>query len=154
MPATRYHDPASATLLSAAFTVVRAAAGIAMVAGDPEAGAGAWLFFAGLTLGPSIGYFTTGQTGRGFAGFGIRSGVFMGTALLAYAVCPVFCGESDASAGNVIAIGGLTVTAILAVVDIAKVRRKFPGESTARVRVYPTYLAATKSPGLGVNVTF
>jgi len=60
-PATRYRDPASATVLSAAFTVLPTLAGIAIAASDPESGAGALLFMGGLTLGPAMGYFSTGR---------------------------------------------------------------------------------------------
>lgn len=154
LPATRYRDPASATILSAAFTVIPTVAGIAMAASDPSRDAGAWLFFGGLTFGPAMGYLSTGQTGRGLAGFGIRSGVFFGTGLLVYAVCPVFCSESQAWTAEIIAIGGLSITAALAVYDIVKVRRKLPARSEARVKVYPTYVAATGSPGIGINVAF
>ncbi len=154
IPATRYRDPASATILSAAFTVIPTVAGIAMIAADQESGAGAWVFFGGLTLGPAMGYFTTGQTGRGLVGFGIRSGVFVGTGLLVFAICPIYCDESEEVAAGIVAIGGLTLTAVLAVYDIVKVRRKLPAESAARVSMYPSYVPATKSPGIGIKVTF
>lgn len=154
IPETRYRDPASATLASAGFTVLPIVTGLAIAASDPEAGAGVLLFLSGLILGPSIGYFTTGQTGRGFAGFGIRSGVFVGTVLLAYATCPVYCSESEESTATIIAISGLAVTAALAVYDITKVRRKLPEGPAERVTFYPTYVPATKSPGIGIMVAF
>ncbi len=150
----RYLDPASATWLSTAFTVIPTVAGFALMAGGSET-AGPLLFMGGLTLGPSIGYFSAGRTGRGFAGFGIRTGVFLGSALVAVALCPVWCDQSEATAAEAVFIGGMVVTAGLAVYDIATVRRKQVAPSGAnQVRVYPAWVPAARSPGLAVQVTF
>ena len=153
-PATRYRDPASATVLSAAFTVLPTLAGIAIAASDPESGAGALLFMGGLTLGPAMGYFSTGRIGRGMAGFGIRTGVFIGTIAAGFGICGWTCTDSQQSTAAAVVLGGLTLTTALAVYDIAKVRRKLPAATASRVSVYPTYVAATKSPGIGIGVTF
>ena len=153
-PTTRYRDPSGATVLSAAFTVLPTLAGIAVIAGDTESGAGYLLFMGGLTLGPAIGYFSTGRVGRGMAGFGIRTGVFIGSFGAAFAICWDNCSGSQESTAAAVLVGGLAITAALAVYDIVKVRRKLPAETAARATVYPTYVAATKSPGIGIRVTF
>ena len=153
-PTTRYRDPSGATVLSAAFTVLPTLAGIAVFAGDTEAGAGYLLFMGGLTLGPAIGYFSTGRVGRGMAGFGIRTGVFIGSLVAACALGWDTCSGSQESTAVAVLVGGLAITAALAVYDIVKVRRKLPAETAARATVYPTYVAATKSPGIGIRVTF
>ncbi len=153
-PTTRYRDPSGATVLSAVFTVLPTLAGIAVIAGDTESGAGYLLFMGGLTLGPAIGYFSTGRVGRGMAGFGIRTGVFIGSFVAAFGICGGTCSDSQRSTGTAVLVGGLAITAALAVYDIVKVRRKLPAETAARATVYPTYVAATKSPGIGIRVTF
>ena len=153
-PTTRYRDPASATILSAVFTVFPTLAGIALIAGDNESEAGTLLFMGGLTLGPAIGYFSTGRVGRGMAGFGIRTGVFIGSLVAGCALGWDTCSGSQESTGTAVVVGGLAITAALAVYDIVKVRRKLPAETAARATVYPTYVAATKSPGIGIRVTF
>jgi len=157
MPHTSQHqDPVSATLLSAAFTVFPTVAGIVMVTGEEGSSAGVLLIVGGLTLGPAIGYFSAGRVGRGVAGFGVRTLVLTGTLALGLFMCPGVCDNSDKGAEAVI-VGGFVITAGLAAYDIATVRRKLPLEGSAsfrRVRIYPTYVAATKSPGLGVNIEF
>ncbi len=153
-PTTRYRDPSGATVLSAAFTVLPTLAGIAVIAGDSESGAGYLLFMGGLTLGPAIGYFSTGRVGRGLAGFGIRTGVFIGSLVAACAAGWDTCSGSQESTAAAVLVGGLAITAALVVYDIVKVRRKLPAETAARATVYPTYVAATKSPGIGIRVTF
>jgi len=108
----------------------------------------------GLTLGPAMGYFSTGRIGRGMAGFGIRTGVFIGTIAAGFGICGWTCTDSQQSTAAAVVLGGLTLTTALAVYDIAKVRRKLPAATASRVSVYPTYVAATKSPGIGIGVTF
>lgn len=154
LPATRYRDPASATILSAAFTVLPTLAGIALLSSETESETGSLLFMGGLTLGPSMGYFSTGRVGRGLGGFGLRSAVFVGTAMASYGICGWTCSDSQESAATMVAIGGFAATAALAVYDIVKVRRKLPVERATRLSVYPTYVDATKSPGIGIMVTF
>ena len=157
MPHTsQYQDPAIATLLSAAFTVFPTVAGIAMVTGEEGSSTGGWLIISGLTLGPAIGYFSAGRVGRGFAGLGVRTLVLTGTIALVALGCQGGCSNEDTGA-KIIAVGGFVITAGLAAYDIATVRRKVPVEGSAhssRIRIYPTYVAATKSPGLGVNIEF
>jgi len=153
-PPTRYRDPASATFLSAAFTVLPTLAGIGVIANDPESGAGSFLLMSGLTLGPAMGYFSTGRVGRGMAGFGIRTGVFIGTIAAGFGICGWTCSDGQRSTAQAVVIGGMAITAALAVYDIVQVRRKLPAEAASRVRVYPTYVATAKSPGIAIRVTF
>ncbi len=117
-------------------------------------GAGSLLFMSGLTLGPAIGYFATGRVGRSMAGFGVRTGVFIGTIAAGFGICGWTCTESQQSTATAVVMGGLAITAALAVYDVVKVRRELPAETAARVTAYPIYVAATKSPGVGIRVTF
>jgi hypothetical protein len=150
-------SPGTALALSLMSTVVPIGAGIALMA--TESPAGLIPFLGGILVGPSIGHFYAGNTGRGLATAGLRTVSLVGGTLAAYAICPYDgCSDSDVQAATwvLIATAGLTLGS--SVVDIATApdaaRRYNERQQAARLRVTPVFLAGGSAPGLAVNYRF
>ena len=89
-PPTPQKSVAAAHLLSAGGLLVPVAAGGLLAAhsgGSSQGGSGAALIYAGLMVGPSVGYFYGGCTKRAWIGIGIRAGI-TAAALTVAAVTP------------------------------------------------------------------
>lgn len=70
-----------ATLTSLLGTVVPVAGGIAVMSGGQAGAAGGFMILGGYLVGPGLGYFTTGHTGRGLLGVTVRGAALAGLAL-------------------------------------------------------------------------
>ena len=83
VPATK--SPTTAFVLSFASTAVPVAVGA--VVGNAGTDAGWYVFLGGIVIGPSVGHFYVGETGRGLATTAIRGA---GTVVGLYALAPCF----------------------------------------------------------------
>jgi hypothetical protein len=134
-------------------TLVPVIGGVALAAsgGDDAAVAGILVAAGGLALGPAIGDWSAGLTGRGFAGFGIRLALGFG-GLVATFAAGYDC--TDCGGAYALLLGTAVLTAGHAVWDITTLPKAEAKQRGARVTVAPVWVPATGSPGLGVRVGF
>jgi len=153
---------AAAFSLSLLGTLVPLALGTAIIAtsddlyySDANGSAGSLLIYTGLYLGPSLGYFYAGRSGRGWASLGLRNGIAMLSVLGVIAICSGSCeDDSQATAAGVVLLAGGAGVLASAIYDLAKikgtVRAANEQELASRVAVIPTY---SRSDGPGVRVS-
>ncbi len=151
VPGTR--NPGTATLLSAAGTVVPVVLGV-VLAGSDDSGSeiGALLFTYGIYFGPATGYVYGGSAGRGFAGAGIRSVIsLLGYGLMTAACSGGNCGgfglDGPAVTVGLLTMGGLVTSMVYDMMSVDdEVRRRneaLAAEHWARkVTVAPVVSAA------------
>lgn len=116
------------------------------------------LAYPGLLIGPSMGYFYTGQGGRAWTGIGVRA-LATGGMISAFGICGWDCGEGD-DAYNVawavfIASGGVFVGS--AIYDIATVKRAVRERNQSLSPSFglaPTYSPARRELGLRLSLRF
>jgi hypothetical protein len=114
--------------------------------------------YAGLYLGPSLGYFYAGKSGRGLASFGLRNGIAMVAVVGAVAICPPsdYCDDGEVAAASAIFIAGGVGILASAIYDLAKikqtVRARNEKELASRVALIPTY-SRTDGPGVRVSLS-
>jgi len=117
---------------------------------------GALSFTAGLLVGPSLGYFYAGQSGRAWRGVGLRV-LGLGAAVVAAAASWDCYGDECDTAG-VVALLGSAVTLGSAIYDIATVRgavRRSNDEARGvSVSVAPTYSSRRHAAGVSVQLKF
>ena len=115
-----------------------------------------FLIYAGLYVGPSLGYFYAGKSGRGLASFGLRNGIAMVSLVGAIAICPPmdYCDDGQVTAASAIIIAGGVGVLGSVIYDLANVRRtvreRNEQELASRVAVTPTY---SRADGPGVRVS-
>lgn len=151
-------------------TVLPIATGIAMFHSEKLFAPGLFLGAAGIMVGPSLGYFYGGCTGRGLTGTGIRFGV----AGLAAALAAAMVAESrkrhstggDGGWGYFevrdevapMLVIGSSIIVIDTIYDIAKVKstvRKHNEKMQARsLSIVPTYSPDSDAAGLALQITF
>lgn len=121
---------------------------------DASGSAGTLLIYTGLYLGPSLGYFYAGKSGRGWAGFGLRNGIAMLSLVGALAICSDDCDSGATDAGGAIIIAGFVGILGSAIYDLANVqktvRERNEQQPANRVAVTPTY---SRADGPGVRVS-
>lgn len=145
-------SPSAALGWSLVGTLVPVTVGASMLSGD---GAGFLSMALGLTFGPALGYWYSGQNGRGWLGVGLRlaaDGAFIAGVAMAFS-------DSDSAAGGAttlaLAGGGLAVAS--AVMDIALVRGSVKRRNAWAgwaVSVAPLVRPAAHAGGLVVSVRF
>ena len=126
-----FKSGSTATLLSAAGTVVPAALGLVLLTTSETGGSnpdfGALLFSAGIYFGPATGYWYGGASGPGWKGVGIRVGISLATTLGMLAICSgggcdIFSADDGAmTAATVVGIAGLGAIAASIIHDIGGV---------------------------------
>ncbi|MCL7971771.1 MAG: hypothetical protein M8866_06725 [marine benthic group bacterium] len=123
-------NPGTATLLSAAGTVVPVVLGM-VLAGSDDSGSelGGLLFTCGIYFGPATGYIYGGSAGRGFAGAGVRSVIsLLGYGLMAAACsgdnCSGFGLDGPAVAVGLLTLGGLVTSMVYDMVSVDNVVRR------------------------------
>ena len=143
-------------------TVLPVAGGIAlMVAGHgdferDETSVGFLLASGGLLLGPSLGDWVGGSTGRGLAGLGLRTAALIGGAAAAYGICGWNCGpgDSDATIAQVVAVGALGLTVGLAVWDLTTLRHRMRTPRAGGATLAPLFVPSTRAAGIAVHLRF
>lgn len=149
--------------LSLLGTLIPLALGTAMIAtndsgdySDSGGSAEGFLIYAGLYIGPSLGYFYAGKSGRGLASFGLRNGIALLSLVGAFAICPPmdYCDDGQVAAGSAIIIAGGVAILGSAIYDLANVKRTVRESNerklASRVAVTPTY---SRADGPGVRVS-
>lgn len=125
---------------------------------DDAAIAGFLVGWAGMILGPSVGYFYGGRPGRAFLGSGIRLGLTAGTVAGMIAICPIFCSDKENTWTWVVFIGGHSLLAASAIYDIATVKKavRMHNEKLHQTGwlLSPKYFADHKAGGLELQITF
>jgi len=146
-------------------TVVPIGVGLAMMAaagnegpdGNAAAGeVGGLSFTGGLVVGPSLGYFHIGQSGRAWRGVGLRV-LGLGAAVAA-AAASWDCYGNECETAGVVALLGSAVTLGSAIYDIATVRgavrKRNDAAQGVSVGVAPTYSSRRHTAGVSVQVRF
>jgi len=139
-------SPKSSQLSSLAAFLVPTVVGVGVIlpenASDGQVGVVSALFFAGAILGPAVGYWRGGSSGRGWLGVGIRAGV------TAAAVVGV-AGSNDIGAASTAAVGVLAVLGH-AVYDVVRVKSITTArQSTVRLGASPDWVTGS---GIGLRV--
>jgi len=117
-------SPAAALAWSLAGTTAPTAIGVVLVlasGGDGSpAQAGGGLIFAGGLVGPSLGHFYAGRSGRGAATIGLRILLVTGTAAALTKAC-IYCYPSTrhSEAAALLGLAGLGLTAASVIYDVA-----------------------------------
>ena len=146
--------------LSLLGTLIPMLAGFAMAGSDSydaSGETGAILIYTGLYIGPSLGFFYAGRTGRGLASCGLRNGIGLVTLVGAFAICgPMdYCDDSEAGVAAVMLLGGAIGVLSSAIYDIATIQRtvreRNEKELARRVALVPTY-SRWDGPGFRVSV--
>ena len=147
--------------LSFLSTIIPATVGIGLAVTDEkveeQAVAGGAVFSFGIIVGPSVGYIYGGRSGRGWAGVGIRSALIVGTVLLAAATA----GDGEIGGGEapaIIVLGGVTAATIVAIIDIATVkkavRKRNQELGEKNWMMAPKYFARSRAGGVEIKVKF
>ena len=152
---TSAHDPASTPFYAGlTATVIPIAIGIAMMrAGRMDfeqgpASAGFLLASGGLLLGPAVGDWVGGLSGRGFARFGLRSVAWLGGLGAGYAIS--YNGSDPAGSG--VLLGALGIATGLAIWDLATLPSGVRRNRAKSISLVPT--VRPESHALGVVVHF
>jgi len=120
------------------------------------AAVGGLSFTGGLVVGPSLGYFYAGQSGRAWRGIGLRV-LGLGT-LIGAAAASWDCYGNECETARAVALVGSVVTLGSAIYDIASVRgavrRRNERAQGVSVRVAPTYYSRRRAAGVALQVTF
>ncbi|MCU0620691.1 MAG: hypothetical protein MUC69_04220 [Gemmatimonadales bacterium] len=145
-------SPGTAQLAGVVATAVPAAiGGVMMITGD-EGTTGFFIASGGMVLGPMVGNVVGGLGRRAALGSLLRGGVWAGSsiALLAWGVDET--GDADVWLG--VAIGGYAVLTGLAVWDLVTIPGAVRAKRGLEVSVAPTWVPATRSPGLALGLRF
>lgn len=134
----------TAMWLSLGSTLLPVAAGAVMIAAsDDESSlntAGAILASSGLYIGPAVGYWYGGASGRGWKGVGIRLGTGLVAGLAITLICTSGdCGYFDNDSGSTTAVSlvALAATGVIlgsAIYDLAKVKSHVRKANEAKLR--------------------
>ena len=148
------------TLVSAAWTVVPAAAGLAIAGGNESDGASTETFasslvWGGLIVGPATGYWHGGAGRFAVRGLVLRGATFALASLLAPSesgqgsLYPAFSSDDDAKKWTW--IGASTVIVASAVVDVVRARGAVNHVERHHMSVVPTVDPGTRTFGLAVT---
>lgn len=146
-------SPSAALGWSLVGTLVPVAVGASMLPGD---GAGLLPMAFGLTFGPALGYWYSGQNGRGWLGVGLRMAT-AGAFVVGVALCSWDCSSGDAGAATTLILAGGAIAVASAVMDIALVRGSVKRRNAWAgwaVSVAPLVRPAARSGGLVFSIRF
>ena len=145
-------SPGTAQLVGALSTAIPAAiGGVMMVAGD-EGTTGFFVASGGMVLGPTVGNVVGGLGRRAALGSLLRGGVWAGSsiALVGWGVDET--GDADLWLG--VALAGYAVLTGLAVWDLVTIPDAVRTKRGLEVSLAPTWVPATRSPGLALQLAF
>lgn len=126
--------------------------GVLMLASDDAAAAGFLVASAGMVLGPAVGNLTGHLGTRAVVGTLVRGGLWLGASYLL-----VLWGNDETGSAEAYLVGSLAGYAALtgiAVWDIATIPGAMRKRGGAQVGITPTWMPATRAPGLALNVRF
>lgn len=154
-PATGQSSRASRSFyVGVAATAVPTVAGVALLSGSGSTAPGLALASAGIILGPSVGDWSGGLTGRGLKFAGLRAaaaaGGFLGVAL----TCWDDCTDSEERTSTAIGVASSAVLVGLVVWDLATVKGAVRQHEAQRVSIMPMYDPVRRSPGVMVRLKF
>jgi hypothetical protein len=135
-------------------TAVPTAAGVALLSGHGSTAPGLMLASAGVILGPSVGDWSGGLTGRGLLFAGLRAATAAGGLLGVAATCWDDCSRSEERNATTIAVASSVVLAGLVAWDLATVKSAVRRHQERRMSVTPLYDSVRHGPGLVARVTF
>jgi Na+-transporting NADH:ubiquinone oxidoreductase subunit NqrE len=127
---------------------------------DPDRSAEGLLIASGVVLGPAIGYWSAGMSGRGWKTLGLRTGLFLLSFLPAFAICGWDCtvGDRDYDLAWAVIASGAGFGAASAVYDLARMKRNVRAhrvrQTAPGIGITPTYIPQTHTLGLRVSVVF
>lgn len=139
-------SPGSSQLSSLAAFLVPTVAGVSLIlpdeASDGAVNTGRVLFFAGTIIGPAVGYWRGGASGRGWLGAGIRGGLMV-LMLASDDASSSYVGVGDAAVG-VMAVVGLAIYDVIRVPSVV-------AKSQAQLALAPGWVSGS---GIGVRVAW
>lgn len=145
-------SPGTAQLVGALSTGIPATmGGIMLVAGD-DGTTGFLLASGGMVLGPTVGNIVGGLGTRALVGTLVRGAVWVGASYSLVIWGNDETGDVDALLG--VAIGGYALLTGLAVWDLVTIPGAMQKRRGAQVGIAPTWVPATRSPGLALHLTF
>lgn len=113
-------------------------------------------FTGGLLVGPALGYFYAGESGRAWTGVGLRALGF--GAIIAAAAASWDCYGDECQTGGAVVLVASAVTLGSAIYDIATVRgavrRRNDEARGVSVSVAPTYSSRRHAAGVAAQLTF
>jgi len=152
-------DPASGPFSAGVgATIVPIVGGIAMMVaakGEMHEGAsaaGLLLATGGLLLGPAVGDWAGGLSGRGFARLGLRSAAFLGGMVGGFAIA--WNNSDQNAASGAVFLGGVGIAAGLAVWDLATLKGAVRRKRGQAVSVAPVVQPDRKTLGIAVHLAF
>jgi hypothetical protein len=142
-------------LIGVAATLAPIAAGAITMAATDADGIGLLVMYGGAILGPSIGNWSAGLVSRGFTGLAIRTGLGVVATMGPFVVCPGLdeCSDGAFTAAGVLFVGANALLLAHASWDLATLPKRARAQA-ARVSVAPTWVPATRAPGLAMRVEF
>lgn len=152
----RAKDPGRVpAIIGVATTLAPIATGAVILAASDADAAGFLTMYGGAILGPSIGNWSAGLVGRGFAGFAIRSAIATATVYAPFAVCPGLdeCTDAQGIGALAVFIAGNAALLAHAAWDLGTLPKQ-ARRRAASVTVAPTWHRSTNAPGLAVQVVF
>ena len=154
-------NPSTNLAIGLGATLAPAGTGLAMwVADGSDPSAAAMLIATGVIVGPSVGYWSAGLTGRGWRGLGIRTGVAVLAFVPAFGICGWNCSVDDDSydlAWAVIATGA-GVGLFSAVHDLSSMKSNIRQHRDRRndrdAILIPIYDPANRAVGVRASLPF
>ena len=120
-----------------------------------EIGFGIWA--AGVTIGPSLGYFYANDPSRAQTGIAIRSGTIIASIFLFEMSKSQDSRKQSAAITRMLAFGLRLTAPVSAIYDILNFKKSVEKyncrHGLARIQLTPIYLANQRAPGLGLRVT-
>jgi hypothetical protein len=135
-------------------TAVPAAGAAVLLSASNSTGPGLALASAAAILGPSVGDWSGGLTGRGLLFAGLRAGTAAVGLLGVAASCWDDCSEAQRQTSTTIGIVTGVALAGLMAWDLATVRGAVRRHEEQRVSVMPGYDLVRQAPALAVRVRF
>lgn len=141
-------------------TLIPVGLGALSLTADKSGVAFASVAAAGIVIGPSLGYFYAGKSGRGLATAGLRFLLIPGVALASFATCGWDCGPGDSGydAAWMILIAGEALVVASAVYDIATVKKAVRKKNQALGEkswmMAPKYFAEAGAGGVEIKIKF
>ena len=148
---TAYHrSPSTATWLSVGATLVPVGAAFIVHANSSNS-LDEDLFFSGMVLGPAVGYWYGGVSGRAWPGLLIRGG-----GLAIYEIATNGCGGTCSQSEQIVRGTGFAIILASAIFDIATVGKKVQAnnDAAARAMVVPLFTPSEHRVGVEVVIGF
>jgi hypothetical protein len=158
--APRGRSPQSALRIGLAATLIPVTAGLLTWDANRDPSTAALVITGGVILGPAVGYWSAGMSGRGWKSLGLRAALALGSFASGMAICGWSCSVGDANydlAWTGVATGS-GLGAFSAWYDLARmksnVRQHNDRRATQRIAIMPTFDPRTRTLGLHAGLVF